>query len=432
MVDAHQFDRAGGEQAHAAEFAAVQQHLREPQVVGRGPVQPAAARRPRKRRVRRPGAARRGREPAVGTRRVARGQPMHLGGGHVEGGVDHAQRLEDAFAEELCQRPAGNPLDEVALHVDRDAVRPRRPRLRQQGNRRELVDHRLQRGPGVEDPAVDDGPVHRVARVEHVAQPRGVPHEVAHGDAPPGLDRFDLHLPVVVDAGVDLQVGERGDEPRYRVVELPPSFLVQHHQRRADDRLGHREDAEDGVELHRVVLADVEFAHRVGEDDLPVPRQHGDEARELAVVHQGLHAGVEPLEALGGHPDGGGVGDGEVARRLRPDRGGRRGGELRIAPGERGQRGGSEQERKPPNRVALHAVLLVLRPRGPGDVSRRSRTSRRGGPPPPARCGPESVPGRGRRRRGDALARRTPPSAGCPPTATPDRPPRPAGRRRGG
>ena len=231
------------------------------------------------------------------------------------------------------------------------------PGLRQQRNLHQLVDHRLERRPGVEDPAVDDGPVHRVARIEDIAQPRGVPHEIAHGEAPPALDRFDLHGAVAVHAGEDLQIGERGDELRHRIIELPPAFLVQHHQGGADDRLGHREDAEDGVELDRVVLADVELPHRIGEDDLPVPRQHRDDARELPVVHHRLHAGVEPFEAFGGDPDRGRVGDREVARRLCPDRGGRRALKRRRTDDERHQRGEPEQERPPPSQHAIHRVF---------------------------------------------------------------------------
>ena len=57
----------------------------------------------------------------------------------------------------------------------------------------------------------------------------------------------------------------------------------------------------------------------------PVPGQHRDDARELAVVDHRLHARVEPFEAPGGDAHLGGVGDGEVARRLRPGRGYRRG-----------------------------------------------------------------------------------------------------------
>ena len=51
-----------------------------------------------------------------------------LVGRHLEGGVDHAERLQHALGQRLAQLLAGQHLDQAALDVDRDAVFPaRRP-----------------------------------------------------------------------------------------------------------------------------------------------------------------------------------------------------------------------------------------------------------------------------------------------------------------
>jgi hypothetical protein len=53
---------------------------------------------------------------------VERHEAIHLLGRHVERRVLHAERIEDALLQELGKRLARQLLDQVALHVDRDAV----------------------------------------------------------------------------------------------------------------------------------------------------------------------------------------------------------------------------------------------------------------------------------------------------------------------
>jgi hypothetical protein len=55
---------------------------------------------------------------------------------------------EAALGEELGQRPAGELLDDVALHVDGDAAMLQGARLLPERNPGKLVDHGLQRGVG--------------------------------------------------------------------------------------------------------------------------------------------------------------------------------------------------------------------------------------------------------------------------------------------
>ena len=49
---------------------------------------------------------------------------MLLVPGHTEDGIGHLQWLEDAFAEELVKRLAGDDLHQSSQHVRRDAVLP--------------------------------------------------------------------------------------------------------------------------------------------------------------------------------------------------------------------------------------------------------------------------------------------------------------------
>ena len=63
-----------------------------------------------------------GLQPAALGRSVERRQAVRLFGRHPEGRVDHAQRVEDALLQEFVERLPGGQLDDVAQHVDGDAV----------------------------------------------------------------------------------------------------------------------------------------------------------------------------------------------------------------------------------------------------------------------------------------------------------------------
>ena len=309
VVRAHHLDRPRRQQPGAAELAAVQQHLHEPQVVSRRGVEPAAPGRP----GRRQGAhfVVGELQPAVVRRLVNPGGAVDLSRRHEEPGVDHAEGLEDALEQELVERLPRQLLDQIALHVDGDAVVPFGARLRPQGQLRELVDHVLERRIRVEDALFPvrarDGVV-----VETVVEPARMGQQLAHGHRP--RRRFVHGRAVGVLAGVDPQVGELGDEVGHGVVDLPLALFVEHHQGRRRHRLGHRVDEEDGIGGHRRPRLDVLHPDAVDEGDLAVPREHRHDARQLALVDHPLHPGVEPFEALRGQADGGRVGVAQVAR----------------------------------------------------------------------------------------------------------------------
>ena len=65
---------------------------------------------------------------------------LPLFGRDAEGRVGHAQRLEQAFAQENAERTAGNDLDHPGGDVDADAIAPARTRLEGERKPRQIVD----------------------------------------------------------------------------------------------------------------------------------------------------------------------------------------------------------------------------------------------------------------------------------------------------
>jgi hypothetical protein len=94
---------------------------------------------------------------------------------------------------------------------------------------------------------------------------------------------------------------ERRKEFRHRIGELDLAVLDQHHGGDRDERLGHRIDAEDGIERHRLALFLVLVAGGVGIDELALAGDEHDRARELAVACRlGQHR-VDAVELLLGN-----------------------------------------------------------------------------------------------------------------------------------
>ena len=112
VVGAHQLQRLRPEQALAVEFAAAAQAFAKAQVVGRGRDQPAAARRCRRRRLE--VAELRRRELAFGRRQITLRQARRARRVGEEGGVGHAERVEDALLQEVVEGLARDLLDQVA------------------------------------------------------------------------------------------------------------------------------------------------------------------------------------------------------------------------------------------------------------------------------------------------------------------------------
>ena len=111
---------------------------------------------------------------------IAGGETLGLVRRHPERGVVHAERLEQPGAQELAKAQAGQFLDEIAQHVDRDRIIPGRSRREIERDLRQLVDHLLQAAGGltVGHLGLAVGGVDRAAHHKAVGEARGVGHEV--------------------------------------------------------------------------------------------------------------------------------------------------------------------------------------------------------------------------------------------------------------
>ncbi len=101
-----------------------------------------------------------------------------------------------------------------------------------------------------------------------------------------GQQMADRHRLVEVDEGNvrpifdrDLQTLELGYELRHRVKELEVALLVEHHQRDAGHRLGHRVETEDRIGAHRLAAVALEPADCLVVHHLPPP------ARVVGFIH---------------------------------------------------------------------------------------------------------------------------------------------------
>ncbi len=81
---------------------------------------------------------------------VHRGHAAPFLGRDAEGRVGHAQRLEQAFAQESAKRTAGDDLDDPGGDVDADAIPPARSRLEGERKPRQIVNGGFKRMVGVE------------------------------------------------------------------------------------------------------------------------------------------------------------------------------------------------------------------------------------------------------------------------------------------
>ena len=194
MARRHELDGLAAQDAPAVERAAVQHHLQEARVVGGRREQPRAAGEVLARAVDVVALAdrRAGRRRTLELGRVLRihgGQTVLLARREVELRVAHAERLEDALAQDLVERLTGHDFDERAQDVGVVAVDPRRAGLRVCGQARDAAH-------GVADRLVLVGEV--VARLSRrgpqvaadpvaVAEARRVREQVAHRDRPPAF-----------------------------------------------------------------------------------------------------------------------------------------------------------------------------------------------------------------------------------------------------
>src|SRR5690606_36579268 len=99
----------------------------------------------------------------------------------------------------------------------------------------------------------------------------------------------------------DLDVAEGGQVHVERIVELEVAFLVKHQQCNADDRLGHRVDAEDVVLTHGAATRAVGEAEGLVVVHFAVACDEYHGTGNTPLGEGTLKKSVEALQALAGH-----------------------------------------------------------------------------------------------------------------------------------
>ena len=172
-------------------------------------------------------------------------------------------------------------LDQVTADVRGDAVAPLRTGRELERDTGELRGHVVQ-GAIARDLGAPVHGVHRVRVHETVGQPGSVGKQVLDGHR---RGRLFGDEPFVVAPIEYLELGPRLDVFGHRVVELEAPFLVEHHERRTRNRLGHRIEAQHGVALHPPAAFYVRKSALVEERFLTTARYQAHCARVLALVH---------------------------------------------------------------------------------------------------------------------------------------------------
>src|SRR6516225_1052607 len=82
-----------------------------------------------------------------------------------------------------------------------------------------------------------------------------------------------------------------------RIEQVEPRFFVERHERRANDRLGHRVDAKNGRGVERLLAGHVTDAAVVKMDDFATAGEERSDAREIARLDICLHLRLDAGEA---------------------------------------------------------------------------------------------------------------------------------------
>ena len=303
VISSHVLHRLAPEQAHAVELTSTAQHLGEPEVVPEGGDEARPAREGGHivEVSTCSGRLEQG-ESATLRRPVETGQAIVLVLGHLEPGVDHPERFQDVLGEEAVEALSREDFHQVAEHVGGDAVVPALSGMVDQGNPGESRDHLRERSVGGEEIGA---PFAIEARdgmivVEPVGEPGAVGEQLVDGDGTPRGLAFHL---LALARNVDPQIAEGRDVPADGIFEPEASLLVEHHRRDRGHRLGHRVEAHEVAGLEAPPLFEVRVARRRHPGDLARARDEDAGARELAVVHVGLHPGTDALQAFAAQAD---------------------------------------------------------------------------------------------------------------------------------
>ncbi len=296
------------------QFAAVEQHLGELEVILGGRHEAAATGE-----VRLEGEAVLigGFLEAVGAFGVEGGHAGAAVVGRIEESIVHAEGLEDAGTEEFVVGLAGEDFDDAGEGVGAGvaAVGPLAAGLEVEGGGGEAGDV------GGESFALDHARGAGLGSEAAGHEAVGVGEEVADGEVAVGGDEVEI---AGGTAGYgDFGVFEFGEEFRDGIIEAEFALFEHHHDGDAGDGLGHGGNAEDGVFLHGALGLDIHEAVGFEVDEASAAGDDGDGAGDFAGIDMALDGFVNAAEAVGGHAGVFGFGGGDAGGGERHGEGGK-------------------------------------------------------------------------------------------------------------
>ena len=220
---------------------------------------------------------------------------------HHEAGVRHAQRIEDALAQEVIEALAGQHLDQPRHDVGGNRVLPRHARMRAQRQLAQQL-HRLgQRLAGVEHLALLVRREHRRAGIEEAVTEAGaVAQQMAHGDRP--CRRFGVRQIAGADAQ-DPPPTQRRDVALDRIVQLKAARPEQQQRRARGDQLGVGEHAEEVIGLQAQAAFAVGPADAMKVEAIASLEQGKADARQHVLVYAALQHGMGAAEIVAASVD---------------------------------------------------------------------------------------------------------------------------------
>ena len=130
---------------------------------------------------------------------------------------------------------------------------------------------------------------------ESVGQPGGVGEQVFDGHRRIGFDGDVALLAAAIEYA---EVGPGPDVLGDGVVKLKQPLLVEHHERRTRDRLGHRVEAQNRVPRHRAVAFDIRESRLVEEGFLAPSRDEAHRTRVTATLDVAVDMGRDAGKAV--------------------------------------------------------------------------------------------------------------------------------------
>jgi hypothetical protein len=105
---------------------------------------------------------------------------------------------------------------------------------------------------------------------------------------------FQVHAGILIH--INLELLKLRDIGRHRVLQAQAALFQQHHDRHAGDRLGHGEDAVEGINLRGTLLFDVHVAEGLEIGQFSAPPHEQQQARHIGGLHVALRHRVQSIQ----------------------------------------------------------------------------------------------------------------------------------------